>query len=64
MNTFYYYESEIYKTVEEVENATKNHICKRYDIIETSKSYDEFVEEFEELKAQGNSDLDSIEFAR
>lgn len=64
MNTFYYFEGKIYETVEAVENATKNYSNKKYDEIETTKSFEEFEEEFDNVKAEGNSDLDAIEWAK
>lgn len=64
MNKFYYFEGRIFETVEQVENATKNYINKKYDEIETSKSFDEFEEDYDKLKEDGNSDLDAIECAK
>lgn len=64
MNKFYYFEGEIYETLELVQNATKNYTCKKIDEIETSKSFDEFEEAYEDARAEGNSSLDSIEWAK
>lgn len=64
MNTFYYFEGRIYETLDEVKNATKNYINKRFDEFETSKSFDEFEDEYDKCKAEGNSDLDAIEWAK
>ena len=64
MNKFYYFEGRIYETVKQVENATKNYINKKYDEIETMKSFDEFENEFDKAKEEGNSDLDAIEWAK
>ena len=64
MNKFYYFEGGIFETVEQVENVTKNYRNKKYDEIETSKSFEEFENEFDKAKEEGNSDLDAIEWAR
>ena len=64
MNTFYYFEGRIFETKEQVEENAKNYNCKKFDEIETLKSFDEFENEFDNLKAEGNSDLDSIEWAK
>ena len=64
MNTFYYFEGRIFETVKQVENATKNYRNKKYDEIETMKSFDEFEENYDKLKKDGNSDLDAIEWAK
>lgn len=64
MNTFYYFEGRIFETVEEVENATRNYTNKRYDEINTEKSWDEFGRAFDEEKMNGCSDGDAIEWAR
>ena len=64
MEKFYYFEGRIYETVKQVENATKNYINKKYDEIETMKSFDEFENEFDKAKEEGNSDLDAIEWAK
>ena len=64
MNKFYYFEGRIFETVEQVENVTKNYRNKKYYEIETSKSFEEFENEFDKAKEEGNSDLDAIEWAR
>ena len=64
MNKFYYFEGRIFETVEQVENATKNYRNKKYDEIETIKFFSEFENTFDELKEQGESDLDAIEWAK
>ena len=64
MNTFYYFEGRIFETVKQVENATKNYRNKKYDEIETMKSFDEFEENYDKLKKDGNSDWDAIEWAK
>jgi hypothetical protein len=64
MNTFYHFEGRIYETLEEVTKATKNYTTKKYDEIETEKSFDEFDTEFDKLRAEGNSIADSIEWAK
>lgn len=64
MNTFYYFEGRVYETLEEVQNATKNYICKRFDEIETMNTFEQFENEFHKLKEEGNSDLDAIEWAK
>ena len=64
MNTFFYFEGRIFKTEEAVKKATQNYNCKRFDIIETNKSFEEFEDEFIKAREEGNSDLDSIEWAR
>lgn len=65
MNTFYYFEGRIFETREKAEAEKKRtgyHTS--IDEIKTNKSFDEFDDAFDELKAEGNSDLDSIEGAR
>ena len=64
MNTFYYFEGRIYKTLEEVKNATKNYACKKYDEISTEKSFNDFDDEFDKLRGEGNSIYDAIEWAK
>lgn len=64
MNKFYYFEGRIFETVEAVENATKNYRNKKYDEIETSKSFEEFEYEFDKAKKEGDSDLDAIEWVK
>lgn len=64
MKKFYHFEGRIYKTLKEVKNATKNYTNKRYDVIETLKSFAEFENEFDKAKEEGNSDLDAIEWAK
>ena len=64
MNTFYYFEGSIFESVEDVKNATKNYSNKIYEEIETSKAFDEFEEEFEKCKNEGESDLDAIEWSK
>lgn len=64
MNNFYHFEGNIYETVEAVEAATRNYCNKRYDVIKTLKSFDEFEEEYDKCRKEGNSILDSIEWAK
>lgn len=64
MNKFYHFEGRIYKTLKEVKNATKNYTNKKYDVIETLKSFKKFENEFDKLREEGNSIIDSIEWAK
>lgn len=64
MNTFYFFEGNIYETREAVEAAVKNYLNKKYDEINTSKSFDEFEAEYDKAREEGNSCLDAIEWAR
>lgn len=64
MSTFYYFEGRIFETKENAEFAARNYTTKQIDKIETEKSFDEFENAFDELKEQGNSDLDAIEWAK
>jgi len=63
MNTFYHFEGRIYEKIENVEKATENYRNKNYDEIKTEKSFDEFENAYERLRAEGNSIMDSIDFA-
>lgn len=64
MNTFYYFEGRIFETKENAEQVARNYTSKKIDEIETEKTFDEFENAFDELKEQGNSDLDAIEWAK
>lgn len=64
MNTFYYFEGRVFETKEAVEAVAKDYTNKKYDVIETEKSFDEFEDEFDKLKSEGNSDLDAIKWAK
>ena len=64
MNTFYFFEGRVYETLEQVQSATKDYASKKFDEIETSKSFDEFEDAYDEARAEGNSCLDSIEWAK
>ena len=64
MNTFYYFEGRIFETEEKAMNFTKNYNNKKLDKIQTEKSWDDFENEFDKAKEDGNSDLDAIEWAR
>ena len=63
MNKFYHFEGRIYETIEEVEKATQNYSCKKYDTFQTEKSFDEFENAYDRLRAEGNSIADSIDWA-
>lgn len=63
MNKFYHFEGRIYEKIENVEKATENYRNKKYDEIKTEKSFDEFENAYERLRAEGNSIMDSIDFA-
>lgn len=56
MNKFYFNDKN--EKIETVEPANG------YTLIETSKSFDEFVEDFENAREEGNSIIDSIELAK
>lgn len=64
MNTFYYFEGNIYETEQTVIAATKDYTNKKYDEIRTSKSFEEFETAYEEAIEEGNSSLDAIEWAK
>ncbi len=64
MNTFYYFENNIYETKEEAQNATKNFNNKRIDEIQTEKDFNSFEELYTQAREEGNSCVDSIEWAR
>lgn len=64
MNTFYYFEGRVFETQEEVEAVAKNYVNQKYDEILSEKSFDDFEDDFDKLKAEGNSDLDAIEWAK
>lgn len=64
MNTFYYFENNIYEKLEDVQFAMKNYTCKKYDEIKTLKDFDEFENEYDNLRKEGNSALDAIEWAK
>lgn len=64
MNTFYYFEGSIYETMEEANFAARNYNIKKIDKIQTNKSFAEFEKAFDEAQAEGNSDFDSIEWAK
>ena len=64
MNTFYFFEGNIYKTKEQAEKAAKDYNIKRIDEIKTTKTFDEFETEYEKAREEGNSCLDSIEWAK
>ena len=64
MNTFYNFEGRNYETLEEVEKAIKNYTNKKFDEIKTEKTFDEFDNEYDKLRAEGNSILDAIEWAK
>ncbi len=56
MNTFYFNDKN-----EQIETVKPNN---GYTLIETEKSFDEFVEEYEKCREEGNSIIDSIEWAK
>ena len=64
MNKFYYFEGRIFETLEAVEVATKNYTNKQYEKINTFKNFEDFENEYDNLKLEGNSDLDAIEWAK
>lgn len=64
MNKYFYFEGNVYETREQANNAARNYNIKRIDEIETNKSFEDFENEFDKAKAEGNSDLDSIEWAK
>lgn len=64
MNTFYYFEGNIYETIGAAEYAARNYNIKRIDSIKTEKSFDEFETAFEEVKKECSSDVDAIEWAK
>lgn len=64
MNTFYFFENNVYETKEEALNATKNYNNKKIDEIETSKNFATFENDYQIARDEGNSCLDSIEWAK
>lgn len=64
MNTFYFFENNVYETREEAENATKNYTNKKIDVIETNKDFTSFENDYKSARNDGNSCLDSIEWAK
>lgn len=63
MNTFYYFESRIFETKKEAEKLAKNFINKKIEEIKTEKSFDDFEDAYYQLKKDGESDFDAIEWA-
>lgn len=65
MNTYFYFEGRIFETLHEVQDfRRKNCPNGRIDEIYTSKDFEEFENEFNKAKEEGNSDLDAIELAK
>lgn len=56
MNTFYF--NELNERIEEVKPISK------FTEIETDKDFDTFVEDYENAREEGNSIIDSIEWAK
>ena len=56
MNKFYFNDKN-----EKIETVKPNN---NYTLIETNKTYDEFVEDFENAREEGNSIIDSIEWSK
>ena len=56
MNTFYFNEK-----TERIEKLQPNN---SHTVIITGKEFDEFVEDYENARAEGNSIIDSIEWAK
>ena len=56
MNTFYFNDK-----TEKIETVKPNN---SFTLIETDKDFDTFVKDYEEVREQGNSIIDSIEWAK
>ncbi len=67
MNTFYYFEGRIFETLESAQSTKKSmgsYGFTSIDKIETNKTFEEFENEFDKCKKDGDSDLDAIEWAK
>lgn len=64
MNTFYFFENDIYETKEQAEFAAKDFRIKHIDEIETNKDFNTFYNDYRVYREEGNSCLDSIEWAK
>ncbi len=60
----FYKEDRFFTNEEDANLFAKRFINKNIDKIETIKTFDEFVEEFENCRKEGNSILDSIEWSK
>lgn len=64
MNTFYFFENDIYEKKEQAEKAARNFKIKHIDEIETDKDFNTFYNDYRACREEGNSCLDSIEWAK
>lgn len=64
MTNFFYFEGRIFEKEEDVKSYVKNFTCKKYDIIKSDKSFDEFEDAFDKAKAEGCSDFDALEWSK
>lgn len=60
----FYKEEVFFKDEENAKLFAKRFINKNVNEIETTKTFDEFVEEFENCRKEGNSIVDSIEWSK
>ena len=60
----FYKEDRFFANEEDAKLFAKRFINKNVDEIETTKTFDEFVEEFENYRKEGNSIVDSIYWSK
>lgn len=60
----FYKEDRFFTNEEDAKLFAKRFINKNVDEIETTKTFDEFVEEFSNCRKEGNSIVDSIEWSK
>lgn len=60
----FYKEDRFFTNEEDAKLFAKIFINKNVDEIETTKTFDAFVEEFENCRKEGNSIVDSIEWSK
>lgn len=64
MNTFYFFEGNIYETKDQAERAAQHYSIKRIDSVQTIKPFIDFILDYEKARDEGNSCADSIEWAK
>lgn len=64
MNRFYHKEDSLFDNEKEAKEFASKFINKSIDYIETTNSFNEFINRYEFAREQGNDILTSLEFAR
>lgn len=64
MTTLYFIEDDFFIDLEDAKKRQRQFVSASIDTIETEKTYDEFMVDYEQLRKEGNSIVDSIEWAK